>query len=68
MIHNTHIDEMKSISRAQLLDVSPWYCLSLHGSASGAGIMNLLNLQVSTDRQFDWSPVPFRPIKLSVSA
>ena len=36
--------------------------------APGAGIMNLLNLQVSTDRQFDWSPVPFRPIKLSVSA
>ena len=32
------------------------------------GIMKLLNLQVSTDRHFDWSPVPFRPIKLSVSA
>ena len=34
----------------------------------GAGIMKLLNLQVSTDRQFDWSPVSFKPIKLSVSA
>ena len=41
---------------------------SLLGLRSGAGIMKLINLQVSTDGQFDWSSVPFRPIKLSVSA
>ena len=34
----------------------------------GAGTMKLLNLQLSTTGQFDWSKMHRRPIKLSVSA
>ena len=34
----------------------------------GAGIMKLLNPQLSNDEQFDWFKRHRRPIKLSVSA
>ena len=37
-------------------------------SVPGGGIMKLLNLQLSTDGQFDWSKRHGLPIKLSISA
>ena len=64
---NTNLNEIDQYQNAQYIGSSEaaWRILR---QISGAGIMKLLNLQVSTDRQFDWSPVPFGPIKLSVSA
>ena len=60
---NCHVGITIEIVKNILRYITGW-----HLGTSGAGIMKLLNLQVSTERHFDWSPVPFRPIKLSVSA
>ena len=53
-----------------LLKVAYWSILYLEFKfqTPGSGIMKLLNPQLSTDGQFDWSKMHRRPIKLSVSA